>query len=655
MPERLTPKVLLIGWDAADWRMIKPLIERGALPTLQSLISRGAEANLATIRPILSPMLWTSIATGKRADKHGIHGFTEPKPDATGVRPVASTSRTCKAIWNIASQHGLKSIVINWFASHPAEPIDGVVVSDAYTSLCQPGVGIPDLSPGTVHPAEWAEPLARLLVNPAELDAAALLPFVPLAAQIDQAQDNRLAKLSTLVARAATVQAASCFALQEKPWDLACLYFGAIDEFGHHFMPYHPPRMEGIDPRDAEVYGQVMEGCYRFHDMMLAHQLAIAGEDTTVVIVSDHGFCQAGDRPGTEGYENPEQWHRPFGIGVLSGPGVKQGERVFGGTILDIAPTVLRLLGISPAMDMDGRAWVEVLESKEQLTRVLSWDDLASESTASPSTDEQDPAAAALAMRHLADLGYIDLPEGDTQQQIDQTIELQRYNLARALSDSRRSAKAIDIWRELVEAHPDETGYRFELARCLAGLKRHDEALDEISQISDRPGVALLQAKIYMDQGRYDEARKQIEQQLSETPDSVAALIRLGQIHLKQNEFTKARKRFERAAELESENAVIADALSELALKEQNPQTAVDHALDAVSLAHYFPRAHYHLGCGLAALGDTERALLALRTCLELAPNFQPAHEILAQLEPESTTAAAHELAAASARINLSE
>src|SRR5213592_1534045 len=73
-------RVLLIGWDAADWEHITPLLEEGLMPTLDALINRGVMGNLATLQPILSPMLWNSIATGKFADKHGIHGFIEPDP-----------------------------------------------------------------------------------------------------------------------------------------------------------------------------------------------------------------------------------------------------------------------------------------------------------------------------------------------------------------------------------------------------------------------------------------------------------------------------------------------------------------------------------------------------------------------------------------------
>ena len=78
MPEPLAKKVLLIGWDAADWKVINPLLDHGLMPTLDNFINHGVMGNLATLRPILSPMLWNSIATGKRANKHGIHGFMEP-------------------------------------------------------------------------------------------------------------------------------------------------------------------------------------------------------------------------------------------------------------------------------------------------------------------------------------------------------------------------------------------------------------------------------------------------------------------------------------------------------------------------------------------------------------------------------------------------
>src|SRR3954468_6675775 len=160
MPDRLARKVLLIGWDAADWRIIRPLVAAGDLPHLANLIAVGASGNLASLRPMLSPMLWTSVATGKRPHKHGVHGFTEPRPEGGGIRAVASTSRTTKAVWNILTQAGLRSHCVNWNASHPAEPIAGVCVSDRF-AVTPPGPGLLwPLADGAVHPPELRDVLA---------------------------------------------------------------------------------------------------------------------------------------------------------------------------------------------------------------------------------------------------------------------------------------------------------------------------------------------------------------------------------------------------------------------------------------------------------------------------------------------------------------
>ena len=138
MPNRLAKRVLLLGWDAADWQIIHPLIDRGEMPALQRLLETGVSSRIATLHPVISPILWNSIATGKRADKHDILGFVEPSPDGQGVRPVCSTSRRAKALWNILSQSGLRAGVVNWFASYPAERIAGEIFSNRFASVYRP-------------------------------------------------------------------------------------------------------------------------------------------------------------------------------------------------------------------------------------------------------------------------------------------------------------------------------------------------------------------------------------------------------------------------------------------------------------------------------------------------------------------------------------
>src|SRR5207244_7565682 len=136
----------------------------------------------ATLRPMLSPMLWTSIATGKFADKHGILGFLEPSADKSRALPVGSTTRTTKALWNILSQSGLRTHAIGWFASHPAEKLSGVCVSDQYWIAPRSASADPSswaVPAGAVHPPELRGPISALRIHPAAVGPSDLLPFLP--------------------------------------------------------------------------------------------------------------------------------------------------------------------------------------------------------------------------------------------------------------------------------------------------------------------------------------------------------------------------------------------------------------------------------------------------------------------------------------------
>jgi predicted AlkP superfamily phosphohydrolase/phosphomutase/tetratricopeptide (TPR) repeat protein len=617
MPDRPAKHVLLIGWDAADWQMIRPMIAKGWMPTLGKLIDEGVSGNLATIQPVLSPMLWSSIATGKRADKHGILGFVEPAPDRSGIRPVRSTSRKCKAIWNILSQNGLRSNVVSWYASHPAEPIDGAVVSDRYVAtISDPKSGIPK---GTCHPRRIGDPLADLLVTPPQLEADALLPFVPRAVEIDQEKDDRLVKLALLVSKAASVQAATCWLMQNEPWDLTAVYFSAIDEFGHYFMPYHPPRLAGVSAHDARIFGDVMTGCYRFHDMLLNRLLALAGKDTTVVLVSDHGFLSDENRPGPDAWKDPERWHRSFGIACIRGPGVRRNETLYGATLLDVTPTILSMLGVPVGEDMDGRPWLEIYDAPQKAMRIPTWETVTADDAGMHSEDlREDPAESAAAVQRLVKLGYIDPPSDDVEETIRKTLRGQKTNLAIALSSSRRAADAIPLWRELAAEHPEPDGYLIQLAVALLRHDRAGEAREVLEKLSEparqSPFVLLLRASVALNEDRRNEAVALTQQAIDRAPDQPSILNRAADIHLRLEQWDDAGKLLRRSVELMGENPVAHDRLAQVHLALHQPHAAVDHALIAVGLMHFFPAAHYHLGLALQRAGQPSEAAVAFNT-----------------------------------------
>ncbi|MEM6799421.1 MAG: alkaline phosphatase family protein, partial [Planctomycetota bacterium] len=476
-PEGAPRRVLLVGWDAADWQMIHPLIERGMMPTLASLIERGAWGNLATLRPILSPSLWNSVATGKRAHKHGVYGFTEPDPDGAGVRTTSSTSRKCKALWNILTQAGLKTNVVGWYASHPAEPIDGVMVSNQFEVFRPAENG--EITPPpkhSVHPAEWTDELAPFRVRPVEVDASAVLPFVPTAAQLFAAQQaeeesNRLGKLQQMLSQTATIHAVATHLMANTEWDLTAVYYEGIDRFGHEFMEFHPPKMEQVSKEEFDAYNQCMVGIYRFHDMMLETLLTLAGDDTAVVLISDHGYYNDHLRPDPrQGMSGPVEWHRPFGVLAAAGPGITQGARLYGASLLDVAPTVLHLLGLPAGYDMPGRVLAEVLDGEAEPRRIETWEEIDGECGMHPEDLRLDPVDAKEAMEQLVALGYVEAPSDDDRETVRKTIDHNRLSLAQSHIDGRDHPAALAVLNELGDEMASTAGVQVLKASCyLAG------------------------------------------------------------------------------------------------------------------------------------------------------------------------------------------
>ncbi len=121
------PRVRVIGWDGADWRMIAPLVRMGRMPNVERLIAHGRRGNLRSIRPTRSPALWTTMATGKPRAEHGITDFLLDSVPAT------SNVRRVKAIWNIVSeQPGMTVGSIGWYLTWPVEEVAGYMISDRF-------------------------------------------------------------------------------------------------------------------------------------------------------------------------------------------------------------------------------------------------------------------------------------------------------------------------------------------------------------------------------------------------------------------------------------------------------------------------------------------------------------------------------------------
>ena len=470
-------KVLVVGWDAADWRVINPLVDAGKMPGVQRIIELGVMGNLASLYPPLSPMVWTSIGTGKRPTKHGILGFSEPTADGSGVQPISVLSRRGKAVWNILNQEGYRSNVVAWWPSHPVEPINGVMVSNHYHQApTDPRKPWPMLS-GTVHPNERAEELANLRFHPRELTQEHILPFIPRAADVDQTKDRRISSCLKIIGECTSVHSAATHLMTETEWDFMVVYYDAIDHFSHGFMKYHPPRHEFIREEDYLIYKDVVTAGYLYHDMMLRTLMQLAPPETTIILVSDHGFHPDHMRPSSIPNEpaGPAIEHRDFGVIAMAGPGIKKDERIYGASLLDVTPTILTLCGLPVGEDMDGRPLVEAFEEPPNIELIPSWDEVEGDDGCHPPDKKFDPFEAKEALEQLVALGYIEKPDANREKSIAKTVRELNYNLARSYMDASLHGEAVPLLTDLYIHNPSDSRFGIHLAMCYRALDRIPE------------------------------------------------------------------------------------------------------------------------------------------------------------------------------------
>ena len=645
MSTRPAKRVLLIGWDAADWQIITPLLEAGQMPVLQEFIDNGVMGKLATLRPVISPILWNSIATGKLADKHGILGFVEPDGRG-GVRPVSSTSRQCKAIWNILSQRGLRSCVVGWYASHPAEPINGTVVTERYHHTSGRRSERFPLDAQAIHPPELLETLKDFRVTLNDITAEQVLPFIPQAARIKQPDDARLPALCHLLAECATTHNAATYLMEHEAWDLMAVYYATIDHFGHAFMEYHPPKMDHISEEEFEIYQHVMTGCYRYHDMMLGRLLQLAGPDTTVMIVSDHGYYNDDLRPKifrdpkdprrkTGPGVNPVAWHRRYGVLAMRGPGIKKDELVHGASLIDIAPTVLAMLGLPIAKDMDGEPLTQVFCEPVTVEQIETYEGEHERDGMHRGEQEDDPGSAREVLKRLAELGYIEAP-GDDDEKIAERAQLDRkHNLAQVYFSTGRVKEAYDLLLELLAAG-ENPHLRCRIAMCLITMRRFAEAEAMLKTVIAEPFehtlADMLYGQLLIERGEYDEAQKLLLQAQGADPRLAHLHTHLGSIHMRQGDWEPAEKAFRRALEIDGDDPEAHDWLGQALFKQGNVEDALFHHMSSVALEHHRPETHINLGLAAAQLRKTDWAIRAFNVAAEQAPKSPLPHRLLARI-----------------------
>jgi predicted AlkP superfamily phosphohydrolase/phosphomutase len=404
-------KVALIGIDGAWWEIIDPLMKAGRMPVFQSLVDRGVRSSFQTFLPTQSPLIWTTIVTGKMPEKHHITSFSVWEFPITGAvlpmtyypascwelnwmskwlihrTPINSTFRTTKALWNMLSDAGLSVGVINWWASYPVEPVNGYIVSDH--ALYNTAMRFERRNGETgdhnsVYPPELLPELKPLVVEPKDITVDSAARFIHFQTEQDREwYENTMSfRVYDRKSRASVfrfsypedktmIRCALHLLETYKQPDFFGLYLNCLDPMEHMYLPYyfHEKDEKFLLPENTARLKDLVPEYYVFLDGVLGQILATLDSNTIIIIVSDHGFDYE-YFPGGH-YEHSKA---PPGVFVMAGNNIKHGETI-SASVKDVTPTILTLFGLPVGKDMDGRALTEVISQEpEPVTYVDTYD-----------------------------------------------------------------------------------------------------------------------------------------------------------------------------------------------------------------------------------------------------------------------------------------
>jgi anti-anti-sigma factor len=268
-PGSLAGPVWLVGIDGATWDLLDPMLERGLLPNLARLIDEGAHGTLMSEDPTISPALWATIATGMPRGVHGVDNFTVKVAGAYDDDEVGPLDRRSAAVWEMVDAAGGRSAVVSWFGSYPAEEIAGVYVSK--------GLDPENPHAGQVHPDELIEVLPGNTIVQLPRESVENIARTEYLTERLVEDARTLAVLNVLVER--------------ERYDFVAAYFSGVDVVQHvawkHMDASYEP-FPGEGPRIESLSG-VIPAYYRYVDHVIGRIVEMAPENTTLVLVSDHG------------------------------------------------------------------------------------------------------------------------------------------------------------------------------------------------------------------------------------------------------------------------------------------------------------------------------------------------------------------------------
>jgi len=257
-PER--GRIVVIGLAEASPHLIDRFIEAGELPTLRTMRDEGCTGRLRSRIPLITPQMWSSIATGQPPGVHGLFDFWQRGPDGR-FREMNGSQRRAEPIWQILSRRGIRSGIVNVPFTYPPDPIDGYVIA---------GEDAPGAHRSIASPPELFDAVTKRFGRYRLKD---IFPG-------GRAKSDYLGLIGEDVAKQTDVLE---YLVTEHPTDFFLAFYSASAIAQHYFWS----DMESDDPDDP--YRDVILDAYRCLDRAIARLTRAAGPDAAVYVISECG------------------------------------------------------------------------------------------------------------------------------------------------------------------------------------------------------------------------------------------------------------------------------------------------------------------------------------------------------------------------------
>jgi predicted AlkP superfamily phosphohydrolase/phosphomutase/tetratricopeptide (TPR) repeat protein len=635
-------KLLFIGWDGADWQLISPLLNSGRMPNLARLMQNGCFGNIKTLDPPLSPVLWTSIATGKRAYDHGITHFFKPDHENKKMIPVSNSDRKVKAIWEILSQADKWCNVVAWWPSFPADQINGCMVSDVFfNSEKSPENGEPQsFKHGHVFPDVHQEILRALLVSEDEISNAFIQELLP-SYDPEKFGDSRyIQSLRRILAHMISVHRVSLWLMQFRPWDFHAVYFETIDRCCHMFIQFAPPHRDKINLELYELFKDLVDAIYIWHDRMLGDYMSVVGDQCTIMLASDHGFKSGKDRMKAmpKGFANAAMMHRINGVFVLGGEGINHGNEIFGLNLLDICPTILYHMDVPVARDMPGRVIKEMFKKQAPVEWIDGYEDIQSPRTIQHVAYSDE--IGRFALQQMEELGYIEV-SSDFERDVNANKAQHIFNYSCSLIEGGKHDEAYVHLTNLVSSYPSETKYQFALFNLSLSLGKFDiaEGVIDMIDLSAKGwfNIKGLRGDLNFYRGKGKIAEAMYDEALMTDPTNAHVLLMKGRSLLQNRNLIDAQKYFVRALAANEENGYAYYLLALTSFRLGQYSTAIGYCQEALAKGFSTASAQLLLGRSAFFAEEYSVASTAFEYYLQLFPENQMVRKKLVEIYRDKT------------------